>query len=275
MRGKPCRIAFLYVAITVGAMLFIFPTLYMFSASFMPLEEMFSTPVRIWPSQLRLGNYLEVFTHFSLHRYFFNSVFVTVAVIVLNIFFCSLVGYSLSKFRFPGRDLLFILILCTMMIPPTVTVIPLYLTIRSFGWIDSFWGLIVPQAIAPFGIFLMRQFIRSIPDDYIDAARIDGCGEFKIFYRIIMPLSLPAIVTLSVITFVNTWNLFLWPLVIITSDAKKTLPIALNQFLSNYANDWHLLMTASVIASSPLVVFFFLFNKGFIEGMTGLSGLKE
>lgn len=232
-------------------------------------------PVRLWPSRPRLLNYGEIFTKFSLHRYFLNSVILTIFTLICNIFFCSLVGYSLAKFTFPGRDMLFTLILATMMIPSNVIVIPLYLLIRSFGWVNSFWGLSLPHAITPFGIFLMRQFIRAIPDDYIDAARIDGCSEFKIFYRIIMPLSLPAIATLSVVTFVNVWNLFLWPLIVITSDAKKTLPIALNQFLSNYANDWNLLMAASVVATSPILLFFFVFNRGFIEGMTGLSGLKE
>jgi len=264
-----------HLALLLGAIVIIFPIIYMFSASFMPLEEVFSTPVRLWPSRPRLLNYSEIFTKFSLHRYFLNSVLLTVFTLVCNIFFCSLVGYSLAKFKFPGRDILFTLILATMMIPSNVIVIPLYLLIRSLGWVNSFWGLSFPHVIAPFGVFLMRQFIRSIPDDYIDAARIDGCSEFKIFYRIIMPLSLPAIATLSVVTFVNIWNLFLWPLIVISSDAKKTLPIALNQFLSNYANDWNLLMAASVVATSPILLFFFVFNRGFIEGMTGLSGLKE
>jgi multiple sugar transport system permease protein len=264
-----------HFSLLLGAIVIIFPIIYMFSASFMPLEEVFSTPVRLWPSRPRLLNYGEIFTKFSLHRYFLNSVVLTIFTLFCNIFFCSLVGYSLAKFKFPGRDILFTLILATMMIPSNVIVIPLYLLIRSLGWVNSFWGLSFPHVIAPFGVFLMRQFIRSIPDDYIDAARIDGCSEFKIFYRIIMPLSLPAIATLSVVTFVNIWNLFLWPLIVITSDAKKTLPIALNQFLSNYANDWNLLMAASVIATSPILLFFFVFNRGFIEGMTGLSGLKE
>lgn len=266
---------FLFHALmVVSSIIVVFPTIYMFSGSLMSLNQIFSTPIRLWPTEFHFENYQEVFVRFSLHRYFANSTFVVIIVLLFNGFFCPLIGYSLAKFRFPGRNFLFIFILCTMMIPFNVIVIPLYLTIRTFRWVNTYQGLIAPQIIIPFGIFLMRQFIYGIPNDYIDAARIDGCSEFRIFYQIILPLSAPAIVALSVLTFVNNWNAFLWPLIVLTSNAKKTLPIALAQFLSNYANEWHLLMTASVVASSPMLLFFFLFNKGFIEGMTGLSGLK-
>lgn len=263
-----------YLLMTIGMIIVVFPTIYMFSGSLMTLGQIFSTPIRLWPSEFHFENYREVFVRFDLHRYFFNSTLVAIAVIALNVFFCPLVGYSLAKFRFPGRELLFLFILSTMMIPFDVIVIPLFLVIHRFGWVDSYQAVIIPQAMTAFGIFLMRQFIRGTPDDYIDAARIDGCKEFQIFYRIIFPLSMPAITTLVILSFVATWNSFLWPLIVLTSDAKKTLPIALARFLSLYSQEWNLLMAASVIASGPVLILFAFLNKHFIEGMSGLSGLK-
>ena len=247
----------------------------MFSGSFMTLSEFFSTPIKLIPKSFYYKNYLEVFYKYNLQRYIFNSIFVVIVVIGCNIFLSPMVGYSLAKFRFPGREVLFLFIIATMMIPFNAIVIPLFLIIKRMGLINSYQGLIMPQVMTAFGIFLMRQFIRSIPDSYIDAARIDGCGEFKIFLRIIFPLSRPAIITLMILTFVANWNAFLWPLIILTSDVKKTLPLALARYLSMYTNEWNLLMTASVISCIPVLIFFFMFSSHFIEGMSGLSGLKE
>lgn len=264
-----------YVVLTVGALLMILPVLWMVSASFMTRSDVLSTPVHLIPPVWQPQNYQEVFTDFNLGRYLMNSVIVTGSVVLLNLFFCSLVGYSLAKFDYPGKNLIFMFIMATIMVPFTVILIPLYLIVRSFDWINTYQALIAPFAMSAFGIFLMRQFIFSVPDDYIDAARIDGASELRIFFQIIMPLSRPAMITLAIITFVSNWDEFLWPLIVTTTDQYRTLPIGLAKFLDQYENQWHLLMAGAVVAALPVVLLFLAMQRRFLEGMAGLSGLKE
>jgi multiple sugar transport system permease protein len=240
----------------------------------MTKADVLSTPVNIVPPVWQPQNYIQVFTDFKIGRYFMNSTIVTGSVVLLNILFCSLVGYSLAKFEYPGKNLIFFFIMSTVMIPFAVILIPLYLIVRSFGWINTYAGLILPFTMSAFGIFLMRQFIIDVPDDYIDASRIDGASELGIFFRIILPLSRPAVVTLAILSFVQNWDQFLWPLVITTTDQYRTLPIGLSKFLEAYQNEWHLLMTGAVIAALPLVIMFLTMQHRFLEGMAGLSGLK-
>jgi multiple sugar transport system permease protein len=263
-----------YLAMIFGATVMIFPVIYMFSASLMSRQEIFSTPIKIFPEALRFSNYIEVFTRFNIHMYLNNSIIVAVSVIAISAFTSTLVGYSLAKFQFPGKQFVFYFIIATMMIPFTVIVIPLYLLILKLNWANSYEALIIPSAMTPFGVFLLRQFILDLPDDYIDAARIDGSSEIGIFLKIIMPLSISAISATSIMTFVSNWNSFLWPLIVTSRQRYMTLPLGLAQFLNLYEQEWHLLMTSSVIAVFPVLVIFLLFQRKFIEGMTGMTGLK-
>lgn len=265
---------FFYIVLTAGMAVANLPVYWMFVASFMTLGDVFSTPVNLIPPEWRPQNYLEIFTDFNIGLYFFNSVVVTSAIMVLECIFCSLVGYSMAKFDYPGKNLIFVFVMATLMIPFAVIVIPLYLIVRSFGWIDTYQALIIPFSMSPIGIFLMRQFILSVPDDYMDAARIDGSSEWGIFWRIVLPLSRPALITLAIIAFVTNWDQFLWPLIVTTTDRYRTLPIGLAQFLQEYQNEWNLLMAGAVIAVLPVVILFLAMQRRFLEGMAGLSGLK-
>lgn len=271
---KPIKTLLFYLFLTVGMIITILPVYWMFAASLMTLGDVFTTPVNLYPPEWRPQNYIDIFTEFNIGRYFLNSVIVTGSIVILHLIFCSIVGYSMAKFDYPGKNVIFAFIMATLMIPFAVILIPLYLIVRTFGWIDSYQGLILPFAMSPIGIFLMRQFIFGVPDDYIDAARIDGASELGIFFRIVLPLSRPAIITLAIITFVTNWDVFLWPLIVTTTDRYRTLPIGLAQFLQEYQNEWNLLMAGAVVAVLPVVILFLAMQRRFLEGMAGLSGLK-
>lgn len=273
-RSSSLTLVIRYLAVLAIGFGLVFPIAYMFSASLMSKQDIFSTPIRLVPASFQWSNYVEIFVRFNLHVYFLNSVLVVICVVAGNAFLSTMVGYSLSKFAYPGRTLVFYFILGTMMVPLTVIVIPLYVLVRSLGWTDSYLALIIPVAMTPFGVFLMRQFVVGIPTDYIEAARIDGCTEFGILLRLILPLSVPGISALSIITFVYNWDSFLWPLIVISVEKYKTLPLGLVHFLGLYEQEWHLLMSASVVSVVPVLVGLFVLQRRFIEGMTSISGLK-
>lgn len=261
-------------ALFAGAILITTPALYMLSASFMTNSELFSTRFQLLPSTLNWSNYVEVFARFNFMRYLSNSVFVTGVIVLLNLLFSPMVGYSLAKFDYPGKNILLLFILATVMVPFTAILIPLFLIVRGLGWVNTYQGLIIPFAMSAFGIFLMRQFIVSVPDDYIDAARIDGAGEFRIYFQIVLPLIQPALITLAIIVFVASWDEFLWMLVVTTGDALRTLPIGLAKFREQYQTRFELMMAGSVIAAAPVVIMFLALQRRFLQGMAGLSGLK-
>jgi multiple sugar transport system permease protein len=267
--------ALFYASLTLVCLVFVAPVLWLVSASFMTRADITDTPIHLIPPTLRPQNFADIFQGgANLGRYFANSLFVTSSVVLLNVIFCSLTGYSLAKFRYPGRNLIFTGIMGTIMVPFNVIVVPLYLIVRQLGWIDTYQALIVPYAMSAFGIFLMRQFIAGIPDDYIAAARVDGASEPRIFLQIILPLARPAITTLAILTFVQNWDEFLWPLVIVSSDRHRTLPIGLARFLGQYQDEWNLLMAGGVVAALPVVVLFLVMQRRFLESLAGLSGIK-
>lgn len=264
-----------YLLLTIGAVVMIGPALWMISASFMTLHDVRASPVNVLPPSWHPENYVDLFTRFRVGRYLTNSLIVTGAVVLLNIVFSTMAGYSLAKYDFPGRNLIFGFILSTIMVPFAVILIPLYLIVRTFGWVNTYQGLIMPFALSAFGIFLMRQYMLSVPNEYLDAARIDGASEFGIFWRIVMPLARPAVITLAIVTFVGNWDEFLWPLIVATEDRYRTLPVGLAAFLQDYQNEWHLLMAGAVVAAAPVVLLFVLMQGRFLESMAGLSGLRD
>ncbi len=264
----------LQALLLLGAIVFSLPAIYMVSASLMSSQELFSSQARLFPSTLQWSNYSEVFINFNFARYLMNSIIVTGSVVILNLILSPMVGYSLAKFDYPGKNVLLIFILATVMVPFTAILIPLFLIVRSLGWVNTYPGLIVPFAMTAFGVFLMRQFMLAVPDDYIDAGRIDGASEVRIFFQIVMPLVQPALVTLAIVVFVANWDEFLWMLVITTGDALRTLPIGLAKFVEQYTTRYELMMAGSVIAAAPVVIVFLALQRRFLEGMAGLSGLK-
>lgn len=263
-----------YLLLAAGVLVLLLPVLWMLSASFMSRDDIISAPVNVLPPSWHPENYATIFETFNFGHYMVNSAVVTGSVVVLNVALCTLTGYSLAKFRYPGRRVLFGFILGTIMVPFIVISIPLYLIVRSFDWINTYQGLIAPFAITAFGVFLMRQFIAAIPDDYIDAARIDGASEMAIFLRIIVPLSVPGMATVAIITFVTNWDEFLWPLIATTTDEYRTVPIGLATFLQQHSSEWNLLMAAAVVAALPVVLIFLVARRKFFESMGGISGLK-
>lgn len=263
-----------YLALIAGAIFVSLPGLYMASASLMTSQDLFSTSFHLLPTTVTWQNYVEVFANFNFSNYLQNSIIVTGSVVLLNLFFSPMVGYSLAKFDYPGKAVLMLFILATVMVPFTAILIPLFLIIRDIGWVNTYLGLIVPFMMSAFGIFLMRQFMLAVPDDYIDAGRIDGASEIRIYFQIVLPLIQPALITLAIVIFVGIWDEFLWTLVVTTGDALRTLPIGLAQFVQQYRTRYELMMAGSVIAAVPVVVLFLMLQNRFLQGMAGLSGLK-
>jgi len=263
-----------HLLLIAGAAIFTLPTFYMISASLMSSQELFAASTRLLPSAPQWSNYLEVFGRFNFARYLGNSLIVTAAVVALNLVLSPMVGYSLAKFDFPGKRVLFLFILATVMVPFTAILIPLFLIIRSLDWVNTYQALIVPFAMSALGVFLMRQFALAVPDDYLDAARIDGANEYRIFFQIVMPLLQPALITLAIIVFVAIWDEFLWMLVVTTGDSLRTLPIGLAKFVEQYTTRFELMMAGAVISAAPVVLVFLSIQQRFLQGMAGLSGLK-
>jgi multiple sugar transport system permease protein len=289
-----------YVLLVPGAILFIAPFAWLLSASFQPVGDIFSWPPQWIPDNPSIEGYKLFFgiaepgsegraarSAEGVERWFINSAFVAISVTTLQLFFNSLAAYVFAKRRFPGRDLIFLAFLATMMVPPTVTLIPNYLVLKHIplfggndiwglgghGWLDSYYGLILPGAVSAFGIFLLRQYMQSIPDELLDAARIDGASEFKIFWKIVLPLCRPALAAMAIFTFTYTWEDFFWPLVIISNPDLYTAPLGLALFVTQNRTSWDMLMAGSVIATLPMIVVFMIFQRNFIRGIA-LTGLK-
>jgi len=277
-----------YVVLTTLAILFVAPFIYMVSLSFQPLSDMFSYPPHWIPQHATIDNYTGFFTSdHPIYRWIFNSVFVSVTITVLQLFFNSLLAYTFAKRQFPGRDFLFFLGLATLMLPSQVTLIPNYLILKHIplfggntiagigghGWLDSYWGLIAPNIGNPFAIFLLRQYMVSIPDEFIDAARVDGANHFRIYWKVVLPMCKPALAAVAIFTFQFQWQAFFGPLIILNSKQMYTLPLGLALFQQQFRSVWNLIMAGSVVGALPLIVVFFLFQKQFVQGIS-LAGTK-
>ena len=272
-RLRPGLIAIHLVLILVGSTMIV-PFLWMVSTSLKPRPEIERYPPTWVPHEPTVNNYVEAFRVAPFHVFFINSVIVSFAVTASILFFCSLGGYVFAKLKFPGRDVAFLLVLGKIMVPFQLTIIPLYLIITEIGLANSLGALIVPLMIGAFGIFMMRQFIIDIPDDLMDAAFIDGCGAFGIYWRIILPSVVPALATLAIFTFIDTWGQFLWPLIVIKSIDKMTLQIGLALFSNEYFTDYGPLMAATLVSVMPLLIVFAILQRRVIESIT-LTGLKS
>ena len=251
------------------------PFAWMVSTAFKPAHEVLAFPPVWIPKNPTLSNFPKVLQRAPFAQYFINSGIISSTVTLGTLFFCSLGGFAFAHYDFPGRDLIFTMILATLMVPFAVTMIPLYTMMHRLRWLDTYYPLIVPGLSSAFGIFLMRQFMIGIPSDYVDAARIDGCSEFGIYRRIIVPLSKPVFATLGVFTFMGQWNDFLWPLLILKTKEKFTLPIGLAMFRhATYGfAEMNLLMMGAVISTIPVLIIYIFAQRYFVQGLT-LSGIK-
>lgn len=265
---------FLYAFLIIGGMLSIFPFIWMLLSTFKTEAEILSVPPTFLPSSFGLANYVYIWNSLGqFPRFFFNSVFITLVVVLLNLFFNSLAAFAFAKLKFPGRELLFSLFLATMLVPGQVLLIELYKVVQTLGWINSYQALIIPGASSAFGVFLIWQYMKSIPDDFLEAARMDGGSDFMIFWRIYFPLSGPALAVLAIFTFIGTWNDFLWPLIVTNSDEMRTLVVGLALMQGNNVMHWTWLMTGAFISVAPVIVFYIFAQKYFIAGLTA-GGVK-
>jgi ABC-type glycerol-3-phosphate transport system permease component len=269
----------LHYVLIAGSILFILPFLWLLSTSLKPDEQIFAFPPKWLPKPIRFQNYwdaLKFLPPSSLYglRYLVNTVFLTAMNVIGTLLSCSLVAYAFARLRWPGRDLIFLIMLSTMMIPGAVTMVPVFLIFKWLGWIDTLRPLWVRSFFAgAFGVFLLRQFFMTIPTDLEDAARIDGCGYFGIYWRIMLPLIKPAMAALAIITFMGSWNDFMGPLIYISSPDKMNLAYGLQLFQSLHGGEWSLLMAGSTMVIIPVLLIFFLAQRYFIQGIT-LTGIK-
>jgi multiple sugar transport system permease protein len=275
LAGPPRRRAtWVYVVLAVGLLVTLAPFLWMLLGSFKPDAELQRVPPTWWPETPTLQNYSELFDRLDFPRFFANSVIVAVAVTAGNLVFCSMVGYALAKLDFAGKRVLFALVLGMLMVPGVVTFVPLFVLVSNLGLVNTFPGLILPFLVTPLGVFLMRQFIAGLPDELIEAARIDGAGEWRIFTRVILPLCGPPLATLGILTFLHSWNNFLWPLVVAQSEDKYTLPVALALYsVGQNATRYGLLMAGAVVIIVPVVALFIALQRYFVQSVA-TTGIK-
>ncbi len=265
---------FVYLILIAGLILTLMPFIWSISTSFKTRAGIFTMPPAWIPSEPTLEHYARLFEDIDFFRHFFNSTVVASAVTLLGLFFNSLAGYAFAKYRFAGRDKIFALLVISLMIPGQITMMPVFMILRGMGLLNTFVGLIITGTISVFGIFLIRQFIMTIPNDLIEAARIDGCSEFGIYWKIILPLCKPVLATLGIFTFMASWNSFLWPLIVMIREEMYTLPVALAALSGEHATEFGLLMAGAVVTVIPVIVVFLLAQKYIIEGIstTGLKG---
>ncbi len=260
-----------WLILFAGGVLMVMPIAYMISTSLKWPHEIYN--LALVPNEPHLENYTYVLEDGRFYGWFVNSLVIATITTISNILFDSLVGYTLCKFRFPGRYIVFIAILSTLMIPTEMLVIPWYLMSQAFGWLDSYWGIMFPGLMTAFGTFLMKQFFETVPDDFIEAARIDGLNELAIWWTVAMPLVRPALAALAIFVFLGNWTAFIWPLIVTNSVDMYTLPVGLSSFGDEADVQWELIMTGAAISTIPTLVVFLVFQRFIIRGVV-MAGLK-
>ncbi|HHV81350.1 MAG: carbohydrate ABC transporter permease [Dictyoglomi bacterium] len=266
----------LYLTVNILAFVMLLPLFWMISTSLKPNEQVYLIPPKWIPNPIMWSNYPRAFSFAPFGLFIKNSVIITVICVVGVVFSSSLAGYSFAKLRWPGRDIIFFILLGTMMLPGQVTMIPIFILFKKLGWINTFYPLTVPSFFGggAFNIFLMRQFFLTIPYELDEAARIDGASFFKIYTNIELPLSIPVVTAISIFTFIGSWNEFMGPLIYLNDSSKYTIQLGLRMFQADFSADWSALMAMSIVAALPCIVLFFIAQRYFIQGIV-LTGLKE
>ncbi len=261
------------VVLITGALIAIIPLVWMFLGSFKSPTELAQRPPTFLPESWALTNYTEALGRFNFVQYLTNSVLVTVGATVLTLAINSMAAYALAKYNFRGRTALFLITLATIMIPLQVILIPVYQVVASLGLVNTLWGMIIPAAATPTGVFLLRQYMLTIPDELIEAARVDGSGEFRTFWQIILPLSAPALAVVAIFSIMWRWSDFLWPLVVAQSEAVYTLPVALARFNAELTVPFNLILAMGVVSTIPVLILFLIFQKQIATGIAN-TGIK-
>jgi len=268
--ARPTRLV-AWLLLFAGGVLMVMPFVYMLSTSLKENVEVYE--LSLLPRAPTLGNYRRLVGASGFPRWFGNSFVVATVTTVSVLFFDSLAGYTLAKFRFRGRRLVFVAILSTLMVPTEMLVLPWYVMSKTFGWLDSYWGIMFPGLMTGFGTFLMKQFFESVPDELLDAGRVDGLGEFQLWWRVALPLVAPALSALAIFTFLGNWTAFLWPLIVTTNRDLYTLPVGLASFSGEFQTEWEMVMTGASIATLPVLLVFVLLQRYIVRGVM-LAGLK-
>jgi len=264
----------LHAALLAGAALTMLPLWWMVAASFMPGGEANSFPPRLWPSRPTVAHYAALFDRLNVARYAANSLVVAAVTTAISLLVNSMAGYAFAKLRFAGRDRIFRLLVAALIIPGQIGMLPLFLMLKQLGLINTYWAVIIPGMASIFGIFLVRQYALSIPDTLLDAARIDGAGEWRIYWELVLPSCRPILVTLGLFTFMGAWNDFLWPLIVLTDGDMYTLPVALANLVGEHVQDTELMMAGAVLTVLPVVLLFLALQRFYIAGVMSGS-LKE
>lgn len=267
MRKTIYKIA-LYTVALLGAAYALVPLLWMASASVMPAGEASTFPPPLLPSSITFEHYAALFERLNVGRYFLNSLLIATLVTTISLVVNSMAGYAFAKFRFRGRDQVFKFLLGALVIPVQVAMLPLFLLLKQMGLINTYWGVILPGMATIFGIFLVRQYALSIPDDLLDAARIDGAGEWRIYWTLVVPLCKPILVTLAVFTFMTAWNDFMWPLIVLSENSMYTLPVALANMVGEHFQETELMMAGSMLTVLPVLILFMVLQRHYVEGIT-------
>lgn len=263
-----------YLLLLLGAVVMVVPFLWMLSTSLKTEANVFTTPPEWIPDPFRWQNYTDALSVAPFGRYFLNSFIVAGGEVIGGLLISAIAAYVFARLHFPGRNALFIVVLATMMVPAHVELIPQFILMRELGWIDTFAALIVPGLFWPFGIFMLRQFFKSVPDELEDAARMDGAGYLRRLFGLFIPLSVPALAALAIFKFLGSWNQLIGPLIFLTSREKFTITLGLAQFQGQFETRWALLMAATVVSLLPILIVFVIGQRYFVEGVT-LSGLKR
>ncbi len=257
----------LYAMLILGAVMALLPMVWMVSASVMPSGEASSYPPRFFPSRVTFEHYVDLFTRLNLGRYLFNSAVVALIVTSASLAINSMAGYAFAKLRFKGRERLFRVLSTGLVLPTQVAMLPLFLLLKNMGMINTYWGVIIPGLASIFGIFLVRQYALAIPDEMLDAARVDGASELRIFWSIVVPGIVPILATLAIWTFLATWNDFMWPLIVLSDESRYTLPVALANLAGEHVQDTELMMAGSVITVIPVMLVFLFLQRYYIQGV--------
>ena len=287
-KRKECRAFLWYISACLIAVCTIYPFFWMIATSFKTMPEIYTRPLSLIPVTVTFENYIDVLTTVPFFLYFKNSLIITVAGVLTNVFFGALAGYSFAKLDFKGKKTIFMILLSSMMIPAIVTMVPQFVVLRKFpfvgnnnwlgqggrGFINSYWAIILPGAVGVYAVFFMKQFFETLPDDLAESARIDGCKEFRVFWSIYLPLITPAAITLGILTFQAGWNNFMWPLIVLNDSSKYTIQIGLSLFKNNFSLNYGAMMAGTFFSTIPVLLIFVFAQRYFIEGIA-LSGMKE
>ena len=257
-----------WIALAITTAISLWPLYWLFVTALTPTTFAIKTPPDLFPLHSSLSNFQRLFSDASDYwSWMQNSLFVATCITLFHVFFDTLAGYTFAKKRFPGRNLLFWVIIATMMVPAYVTIVPLYIVTHDAHLLNTLWAVILPGTASVFGIFMMRQYIQTLPSELLDAARIDGCGELRAFWHVVLPLCRPAIGALAIFTFVQHWNDYLWPLIVLNSSSAYTLPVGVASLQGEFGTDFGIIFAGAALAALPMIIFFMLFQRSFLQGV--------